>query len=40
MPEWRAYWASGERDAWPFLHRADYQYTLKGLPNGGAATES
>ncbi len=23
-PAWRSYWASGDRDAWPFLRRADY----------------
>lgn len=22
-PEWREYWSHGDRDAWPFLHRAD-----------------
>ncbi len=31
MPEWRAYWASGEREAWPFLHRADWEHALRGI---------
>ena len=44
MPEWRAYWASGEREAWPFLHRVDCQQAVRGLaqpgasPSGGPAT--
>ncbi len=24
-PAWRSYWASGEREVWPFLRRADYE---------------
>ncbi len=24
-PEWRAYWAAGDKDAWPFLHLAELQ---------------
>jgi hypothetical protein len=40
MPEWRAYWASGEREAWPFLHRADCEQALRGIAQGGAANGS
>ncbi len=36
-PEWRAYWASGERVAWPFLHQADCEQALKGITQGGPA---
>ncbi len=28
-PAWQAYWASGEREAWPFLHRADWERAHK-----------
>ena len=28
-PARRAYWASGDRDAWPFLRRADYHQAQK-----------
>jgi hypothetical protein len=37
-PAWRAYWASGERDYWPFLHRAEYEQALHGIaqPEGSA----
>ena len=31
LPEWREYWASGEREAWPFLHRADHEETLRSI---------
>jgi hypothetical protein len=31
MPEWRAHWASGEREVWPFLHRADYEHALRSI---------
>lgn len=40
MPEWRAYWASGEREAWPFLCRADYEPAIKGIAQGGGANGS
>lgn len=33
--EWQAYWASGERENWPFLHQADYGQALKGIAQGG-----
>jgi len=32
-PEWRAYWASGEREAWPFLHRVECEQAVKSFAN-------
>lgn len=39
-PEWRAYWASGEREAWPFLNRADGEQALRNLARGAAPSVS
>jgi len=36
-PEWRAYWASGEREAWPFLRRAAHEHALRSVVQPGRA---
>ena len=37
-PEWRAYWASGEREFWPFLHQVDFEQARKGFAENGSAS--
>lgn len=37
MPEWRAYWASGEREAWPFLRCQDREQAIRDLAQPGGA---
>ncbi|MCL4178346.1 MAG: hypothetical protein KJ072_11480 [Verrucomicrobia bacterium] len=34
-PEWRAYWANGDRQAWPFLHQANFEQALNRLAQSG-----
>jgi hypothetical protein len=40
MPDRKAYWGSGEREAWPFLRRADWEHARSGIAPDRASTGS
>jgi hypothetical protein len=37
-PAWKEFWASGDKDAWPFLRRSEYQDALQTVSQSAART--